>query len=90
MDLVIFFLSLWFGGEAGMATYKVYKFLYSVSDSPFPIPHSPSRMGCLSVVLSEPPYLRLMDIPQSTQCKLKQKLHVILTHFQLLYYVALM
>ena len=26
------------------------------------------RLGCLSVVLSEPPYLRLMDIPQMTQC----------------------
>ena len=69
-DLVIFFLSYWFSGEAGMATHEVYEFQYSMSDSPFLILHSPSRMGCLSVVLSEPPYLRLMDIPQLTQCKL--------------------
>ena len=72
MDLVVFLLSHWFCGEAGMATYKVCEFHYFISDFPFPILHSPSRMGCLSVVLSEPPYLRLMDIPQLTQCRLKK------------------
>jgi flagellar assembly factor FliW len=79
MDLVIFFLSLWFSGKAGLATYKVhiYKFQCSMSDSSFPILHSRSRMGSLSVVVSEPPYLRLMDIPQLTQCKL-QKLIIII------------
>ena len=41
MDLVVFLLSHWFCGEAGMATYKVYEFHsfisdFSIPDSPFP------------------------------------------------------
>ena len=41
--------------------------LHLFTKSLFLLPHP--RIGCLSVLLSEAPYLRLVDLPSFTQCQ---------------------